>query len=375
MHNPKIAIDASHFNESAFDGLNRYTGEILRAVDRQSGNFAIYTAAQEVSSQFPYRLRKIHSQTIYRNNFRGNFSRLLWHQTVFRRSVRQNQICAVYSPVPEGMLFPVCPQVITIHDLLPLFFPETYPRVKYYFQYILPKLVRASRAIVAVSEQTKKDIQRYFNCDRTPIHVVYQGYRSDIFNSHPQIEDRHVFGKYGLNRFILCVGETRPYKNIRRLIQAFAQLKTLNLELAIVGKLSKIDTTLTDLPQQLGIAEKVKFLGYVSDGDLAALYRQATAFVFPSLYEGFGIPPLEAMACGCPVIASQVASLPEVCGDAACYIDPTDIESIAGGIYRVAIESEVQNRLRLQGLNRVKRFQDPDMFGQIRSILDECLSV
>ncbi|MBE9040682.1 glycosyltransferase family 4 protein [Oscillatoriales cyanobacterium LEGE 11467] len=228
-----------------------------------------------------------------------------------------------------------------------------------------------SRAIVTLSAQTKKDVEQYFNCDRIPIHVVYQGYRSDIFNSNYKYQDSHVLSKYRLNRFLLCVGETRPYKNIRRLIQAFAQLKQLDLDLAIVGKPSKIDTTLTDLPQQLGIQEKVKFLGYVSDADLAVLYRSATAFIFPSLYEGFGIPPLEAMACGCPAIVSQVASLPEVCGDGAYYIDPMDIESITKGIYRVATNLELQKTLRIEGLNRAKWFQNREMFPQIQSILDE----
>ncbi|MBE9041829.1 hypothetical protein IQ235_13670, partial [Oscillatoriales cyanobacterium LEGE 11467] len=128
MKSPKIAIDASHFNEFAFDGLNRYIGEILRAVDRQSEDFTIYTAADGVSSRFPHRLCKIASRTIYQNNFRGNFSRLLWHQTAFPHKLARDDISLVYSPVPEGMLFPTCPQVITIHDLLPLFFPETYPR-------------------------------------------------------------------------------------------------------------------------------------------------------------------------------------------------------------------------------------------------------
>ncbi|MDY6939166.1 MAG: glycosyltransferase family 1 protein [Cyanobacteriota bacterium] len=375
---PKIAIDASHFNESASDGLNRYTREVLRGVDRHDGDFIVYSAADGMTANSPHLHRKIDSDRIYQNNFRGNLSRLLWHQTAFPKSLLQEKVSLAYSPVPEGMLFPVCPQVITVHDLLPIFFPETYPRVKYYFQYILPRLAKVSRAIIAVSEHTKRDLERFIKSDRIPIYVAYQGYRADIFQATPKLEDGTIAVKYGLKRFVLWVGEMRPYKNVRRLIQAFAQLKSLDLELdlelAIVGKLNKMDTTLTELPAQLGIAEKVKFLGYVADTDLAALYRRATAFVFPSLYEGFGIPPLEAMACGCPAIVSNAASLPEVCGEGAEYVDPLDIESIAGGIYRVATDGDLQNRLRHKGLNRVEWFQNREMFDRIGSILEECAS-
>jgi glycosyltransferase involved in cell wall biosynthesis len=372
----RLFINGSSFNPQAADGLNRYVGEILTGFLSRSSQLKVYTAATELYQQYPKQVIPIANRSIYLNNFRGNVSRLLWHQTELPRTLKQNAIgpqhrTIFYSPVPEGMLFPVCPQVITIHDILPIRFPETYPRVRYYFRYILPKLIAASSAIVAVSEYTKQEIETYFGKIDRPIHVIYQGYRSDIFQPAPIKVQTQVCQHYHLNSFILCVGETRPYKNIRSLIEAFARVKLPDITLAIVGQLNKLDPALQQFPDRLGIGDRVKFLGYVSDTDLAALYSAAQAFVFPSLYEGFGIPPLEAMGCGCPVIASRVASIPEVCGCAAYYIDPTQIESIADGIYQVLTNDKIRAYLKVKGVEQARKFEqnNQSMIDQIIKIL------
>ncbi|MGB6169002.1 MAG: glycosyltransferase family 1 protein [Geitlerinemataceae cyanobacterium] len=371
----KIAIDASGFRNDAFDGLNRYTREVLKGTIDTTGEFLVYTAETEIEQSQYDRISRIKNKTIARNDFRGNLSRLWWHQTALPRSLQRENVSLFYSPVPEGMLFPVCPQIITIHDLLPTFFPETYPRIKYYFQYILPQLIKSSTAIITVSEHTKKDIQRFFDCRERPIHVVYQPYRSDIFKPIA-IDDRDRVKKiYNLDRFVLSVGETRPYKNIRRLIEAFSKIKVPDLTLAIVGKINKMDETIAQFPQQLGIDDRVRFLGFVPDSELAALYSSAQAFVFPSLYEGFGIPPLEAMACGCPTLVSQVASLPEVCGCAAYYIDPLDVNSIAEGISQVVYDDRLENYLKVKGLEQAKKFQNNDLGDRILKILQTSIKV
>jgi glycosyltransferase involved in cell wall biosynthesis len=372
----RLCIDGSSFNPTAADGLNRYVGEILTGFLSRSSPLQVYTAATALYQQYPTKVKAINSRSIYLNNFRGNVSRLLWHQTELPRMLKQNAIehknsPILYSPVPEGMLFPVCPQVITIHDILPIRFPQTYPRIRYYFRYILPRLIAASQAIVAVSEYTKQEIEAYFGEIDKPIHVIYQGYRSDIFKPASIEVQTQVCQQYNLNSFILGVGETRPYKNIRGLIEAFARVKLPDITLAIVGQLNKLDLALQQLPDRLGIGDRVKFLGYVPDTDLAALYSAAQAFVFPSLYEGFGIPPLEAMGCGCPVIASQVAAISEVCGCAAYYIDPTQIESISDSIYRVLTNEKIQNYLKFQGVEQARKFEknNNSMVDQVIEIL------
>jgi glycosyltransferase involved in cell wall biosynthesis len=254
------------------------------------------------------------------------------------------------------MLLPICPQIITIYDILPILFPEVYPRMRYYFQHVIPYLIDKSTAIVTISEATKQDIQKYYNAGDKPIYIAYPSCRKDVFRLKEDKKNSEIKNKYSLDNFVLSVGETRPYKNTRRLIQAFARLNIDSLKLVVVGKISKIDPSLIELPKELKIVDRVIFMGEIDDEELAVLYRRAKVFVFPSLYEGFGIPPLEAMACGCPVVVSKVASLPEVCGDAAYYVNPYDIDDICGGIDRVINDLDLRQKLVDRGLERVKKF-------------------
>jgi len=350
----KIAIDATILSPTG-SGLNRYTSELLKELMKREGEFITYTTMPEVREQYGEKVMLV-PEVLSEYGFRGNLLRLLWHQFNLTVSILKEKASLFYSPIPEGMLFPVCPQIITVHDVIPLLFPESMPRLKYYHQWILPNLLRVSGAVIVTSESTKKDVQKYYNISDKPLHVVYQGYREDVFYPSPSQEVQKAKYKYNLQDFILCVGETRPYKNMRRLVEAFARAGVPSLELAIVGRINRLDQELVNLPQHLGIEGKVKFLGYVPDDDLAGLYGGAKTFVFPSLYEGFGIPPLEAMACGCPVVVSKAASLPEVCGDAAYYVDPYNVDSIAEGIFKVSNDETLRTSLKEKGLERVKLF-------------------
>ena len=367
----EIAFDASSFHWSRSDGLNRYVGELLRYY-RGGDRFCFYTADSTLVGADSQKFQVLDNPTLYRNDFKNNLRRLIWHQIGLPLGIIKNKQKLFYSPVFEGMLAPICPQIITIHDILPIRFPEVYPRIKYYFRFILPQLIRSSKAIITTSHYTKKEILDYYNCQKTPIHVVYQGYREDIFNL--QVEDNEDFFKSPETPFVLCVGETRPYKNLRRLIEAFGRADCPNLELRIVGNLNKCDRPLLDYPKQLGCHQRVKFLGFVPDDALADLYRQAIAFAFPSLYEGFGIPPLEAMACGCPVLASNQTAIPEVCGDAAFYINPYDVDDMAQGIVQLVNNPQLRQQLQQRGLQRVQSFHYRQMGDRILTILDHYLT-
>ncbi len=366
----EIAFDASSFHWSRSDGLNRYVGELLD--DYQDGDrFCFYTTDSTRVGTKASQFQILRPPTLYRNDFKNNLRRLLWHQIGLPLSILKQKQRLFYSPVFEGMLVPICPQIITIHDILPIRFPDVYPRIKYYFQFILPQLIRASDAIITTSNYTKQEILDHYNCQNTPIYVVYQGCREDIFNLN--FDDLKYSISSPKTPFILCVGETRPYKNLRRLIEAFSRANCPNLELRIVGNLNKCDRPLLDYPKQLGCHERVKFLGFVPDDALADLYRQAIAFAFPSLYEGFGIPPLEAMACGCPVLASNQTAIPEVCGEAAFYVNPYDIDDIAQGIVQLVNNPQLRQQLRQRGQHQVQSFRAHPMGDRILNILDQYL--
>jgi glycosyltransferase involved in cell wall biosynthesis len=366
----EIAFDASSFHWSRSDGLNRYVGELLETY-QDGDRFCFYTTDSTRVGTNASQFQILRPPTLYRNDFKNNLRRLLWHQIGLPLSILKQKQRLFYSPIFEGMLVPICPQIITIHDILPIRFPDVYPRIKYYFQFILPQLIRASDAIITTSNYTKQEILDHYNCHKTPIHVVYQGYREDIFNlKSDDLKDSISSPK---TPFILCVGETRPYKNLRRLIEAFSRANCPNLELRIVGNLNKCDRPLLDYPKQLGCHERVKFLGFVPDDALADLYRQAIAFAFPSLYEGFGIPPLEAMACGCPVLASNQTAIPEVCGEAAFYVNPYDIDDIAQGIVQLVNNPQLRQQLRQRGQHQVQSFRAHPMGDRILNILDQYL--
>ena len=366
----KIAFDASSFHWSRSDGLNRYVGELLNDY-RDGDRFCFYTSDSSLVRADSPQFQILPHSTLYRNDFKNNLRRLVWHQIGLPFSILKQKQRLFYSPVFEGMLVPVCPQIITIHDILPIRFPDVYPRIKYYFKFILPQLIRASDAIITTSNYTKKEILDHYNCHNTPIHVVYQSYREDIFNLNSDDLENPLHRSE--TPFILCVGETRPYKNLRRLIEAFSRANCPNLELRIVGNLNKCDRPLLDYPQELGCHERVKFLGFVPDDALADLYRRAIAFAFPSLYEGFGIPPLEAMACGCPVLASNQTAIPEVCGEAAFYVNPYDIDDIAQGIVQLVNNSQLRQQLRQRGQQQLQSFRAHPMGDRILNILDQYL--
>lgn len=379
-----IALDATGFHHSLHHGLNRYTSEAIAAF-ADLEQLRVLSGDRPLCDQFGARAHRVRFDQMHQNNLMGNLTRLIWHQWALpgllkppvyrtRSAIGVGSVPPLfYSPVPEGMLQPVCPQIVTVHDLLPLKFPDVYPRVRYYFRWILPRLLRVSQTIVVSSDNTRRDLQQYWPDLRTPSIVLPIPYRTDLF--YPAPPPPATAGDPLVPRipYILCVGETRPYKNIRRAIEAFARVIATGdrpgLTLAIVGTLNRLDPQIANLPQHLGIVDRVQFLGRVSDRDLANLYRGAAAFLFPSLYEGFGIPPLEAMACGCPTIVARSSSLPEVCGTATHYVDPLNVEDIAAGIVQVTGDRSYAQHLQQAGLEQVKHFQ-PERFRQrLRAIV------
>ncbi len=263
--------------------------------------------------------------------------------------------------------------VVTVHDVFAWSCPghSTWLDALIY-RYWLPHVLPRVDAVITVSQASKADIVRYLKLSPAKIHVAYPGVDA-AFRPLPKAQVACVRRRYGLpDRYILFVGSVEKRKNLIGLLRAYARLSDMgqaSMPLIIVGARRRayiqmpgareIEATL----QNLGLERDVVFTGYVPDADLPALYNGATLFVFPSLYEGFGLPPLEAMACGTPVVCSNVASLPEVVGDlrsagapAALTVDPHDIEGLADAMRRVIVDNDLQDELRRRGLARAQRF-------------------
>jgi glycosyltransferase involved in cell wall biosynthesis len=254
-----------------------------------------------------------------------------------------------------------CRSVVTIHDCIHLMFPQYLPnRAAYaYARTSMWAAARRSDRILTVSEASKRDILSLFNVKPEKIVVVYNAI-DEHFSTTPSEEHvARVRERYQLDhKFVLYVGNIKPHKNLVRLIEAFSELRRTHddLKLLIIGdEISKLPA-LRRAVHRHKLHKYVRFLGYLKDDTLTVLYRLASVFVFPSLYEGFGLPPLEAMASGTPVVTSNVSSLPEVTGDAAVLVDPYDVDSIGNGIRRILDDPQLADALRIKGLKRAREF-------------------
>jgi glycosyltransferase involved in cell wall biosynthesis len=373
----KLAFNATAYDPLYPGGVHRYTTGLINELldDRVDINAVLYAPTSNCPDSDLYRNKNVDvcstPASLNIASTKASLSRLYYQQISLRKSLKQKEVSLLFSPVPEGLLFPITKQIITVHDLIPLVIPESTKLLKYYYSIILPRLLKVSDAIFVDSDSTKKDIEKYYPEVEKPIHVKYLGYNSDIFSMGDSSNVEKATSQYDLQNteYLLVVGECRAYKNTTAVIQAFSLLSSKNIKLVIVGKLNKSDKDIHSVPKDFGVQDRVKFLGYVPNEDLATLYQGATAFIFPSLYEGFGLPLLEAMACGCPIAASNTSSIPEVGGSAVVYFDPHDIDDMAKVISDLLASESLQSRCRALGLERVKSFS-PAVLS--RAVIDLC---
>jgi glycosyltransferase involved in cell wall biosynthesis len=266
-----------------------------------------------------------------------------------------------------------------VHDLVVLKYPQYqfFTRVRHIGGW-LRRLHRAD-AIVAVSENTRRDILELLDVPPEKVHVIYQGYNADLFRPDlPQREVERVLQLYHLRvPYFLYLGTLEPRKNLVRLIQAFALLRKKGpspIHLVLAGQKGWAYNNIFEEIRRLGLHDYVSYLGYVADEDLPGLIKGAMALAYPSLYEGFGIPPLEAMAMGTPVLTSNVASLPEVVGEAALQVDPEDVEAMAAALERLYNDEALREDLKLKGWEQARRFSWDRAAQQMMELYGKLLS-
>lgn len=254
--------------------------------------------------------------------------------------------------------------VVTIHDCIHLLFPQYLPSrmALGYAKFMMGQAIRRSVTVFTVSEASRQDILRFYpDAQGERVQVVPNAIDPNLIENPGEEEIERVRERYQIRgRFVLYAGNIKPHKNLDRLIAAFGLLKQRSgledVKLLIIGDEIHKYGSLRRAVESAGVRQDVRFFGFVPDSTLAALYRLASVFAFPSLYEGFGLPPLEAMACGAPVVTSRISSLPEVVGDAALLVDPYSVEAIADGLARVLEDEALRSELIARGRLRAASF-------------------
>ncbi|WP_173645698.1 glycosyltransferase family 1 protein [Geminocystis sp. NIES-3709] len=283
---------------------------------------------------------------------KGHFLRLKWTQFQLPNLYHNLRANLLFSPVPEMPLFSKCRGIVMVHDLIPIRFPKKKSPLTPYFRYYIPQVCQQAEHIICNSQATADDIINYFHIRAQKITPIYLGYNPENFKVLDSLKPHDKIP------YFLYLGRHDPHKNVSKIISAFAKFKyQKNYELWLAGP---SDDRYTPFLQQqsieLGIENQVKFLDYVSSEDLPRILNQAQALVFPTLWEGFGFPVLESIACGTPVITSNISSLPEVVGEAGLLVNPHNINSISSAMNQMAEDDQLRSQLIELGLKRAKKF-------------------
>lgn len=287
-------------------------------------------------------------------------SRWLWMQLMLPRLISQTRPDLCHFTNALAPLWINRPYVLSIYDATLFLYSSYHPWTRLLaIRLMLPLAVRRASAVITISQSARQDLQKILNIPSEKIHVVYGA-------AHPQFEPvtqqaklAQVRQKYGLpEQFLLYVGTLEPRKNLTRLVKAFGRLKKMGQphKLVLAGPWGWSMNGFNQQIDKLDLGDSIQMLGYIPDEDLPSLYSLATVFVFPSIYEGFGLPPLEAMACGTPVLSSKNSSLAEICGDAAFLVDPLNEESLLEGLRQLLESKALQLELGEIGRKRAAEF-------------------
>ncbi|MEZ4593131.1 MAG: glycosyltransferase family 1 protein [Chloroflexota bacterium] len=334
-------------------GIHQYIAQVLRHLPweegeptyvvftQQSNLFADLPGITAVSSRLPTEKRLL---------------RILWEQIIWPWQLRQHRVNLLHSMAFVTPLFSRCPAVITVYDLSFYHFPERFPALqRLYLSSQTRRSCQRARRIITISESSRQDVHRFLGVPLERIDVVVPGVDS-VYQPLPPDVVAAFKQKQALDRFVLHVGTLQPRKNIPVLIEAFARQNDPALKLVLVGGKGWLYDEIFRQVQALGLEERVVFTGYVPDDDLPLWYNAAELLVFPSVYEGFGLPVVEAMACGTPVIASNSSSIPEAVGEAGLLFAPNDVETLAEQITAVLTNPTLKDTLRQQGLAHAQTF-------------------
>lgn len=371
----RIGIDARMYS-TRFTGIGRYVKELIdniAATDTEN-EYIIFFNEEEYVNYMPPNPR------ISKRRVKAGYYSFK-EQTSFVAALNREDLDIMHFTHFNAPILYNKPSIVTIHDLTLSKFPgqrKTTLMHKMGYQMTIKNIVSKAWRVICVSEHTKEDAIKMLGVGVEKIRVIYEGISNDIQPVADTAVLSSIKQKYGITvPYFLYTGAWRKHKNLVNLIKAYNLYRNIhdgNNVLVLAGKIDPNYKEVTDAIHEFGLSSHILTPGFIPDADLPGLYSGAQGFVFPSLYEGFGLPPLEAMACGCPVAVSNVSSLPEVCGEAAVYFDPNDPEKICEAMNQIT-QPNVRDTLIKTGLDHVKTFSWPLMtqktLGIYREVYDQ----
>ena len=331
------------------DGIAVYCREIIQGIltEKQNRHYIVYINRKGINEMSFLAQRK--NVTIHiipgwfspDHGFIGHLLRLLFSQYLVLRFPR----AIIFNPSPLEVALRHKFQAVMIHDLIPLLFPHDHRKQVHFYKYLLGSALRCAGAVITPSKHTMKMIKKRFHPDPGKLFTIHNGIKLP--------KTKPANGTQRKENFILYLGRLSPTKNVAGLVNAYRKIADQVPHKLVIAGSGDIESLKKGDPGGPGTVE---FVGYVSDEEVDRLLSTAALFVFPSFYEGFGFPPLEAMARGCPVVVSNVASLPEICGEAALYVNPRSVDSIADAMVKVISDESLRKSLIQYGYERVKEF-------------------
>ncbi|MDO8429086.1 MAG: glycosyltransferase family 1 protein [Candidatus Daviesbacteria bacterium] len=363
-----IGFDASRAFTTNRTGTENYSYQLLKHLSKidQTNNYHIFMRPQSPDN--------LQTDEIWPKNFKfiTISNKRLWTQLGLAYQTFTDNLDVLFVPSHTLPIFskPGLKTVVTVHDLGAQFLPKTHQlKQRLYLNFMTHYQIKHASRVIAVSEATKQDLTRKTGISPDKVSVIYEGYNQDLYKPTPRERSETILKKYGLDKdqYFLFVGTIQPRKNLENLIMAFKKYLEETTDktprkLILAGSKGWLSTDLYALPSLYHLEDKIQFLGYVADGDLPSLYSNASAFLYPSLFEGFGLPILEAQACGCPVLTSNLSSMREVAclpagkaGKSAILVDPNSVDDISKGILTLQSESVRQKLIKL-GYQNITRF-------------------
>lgn len=376
----RIAVNASILSEQP-TGLGIYTANVIRELTQilnASDSITVFTGYPDAFDGLGVRVVPLSKWVQPRYGKAAGLYRFAWTQLSFAAHMLAAKFDLAYHTTHHGLPYRIrkTPQVVTVqNDMAVNFqFREQHYLQYYYARHFMPRLLDASAAIITTSAYAKGVIAQTYGTAGAKVYYEHNGFNENLFLPTSAVDDGAILRKYKIDSapFILVVGATYPHKNLARLLEAYEAIHQTHphIRLCIAGyRKSYLQDVLLQASDE--VKQCVVALPYVPQEDLPALYRAAICLAFPSLHESFGIPCVEAMATGCPVIVSRASSLPEVCGDAVRYVDPHEMRSMTTALHQVIESQSLRSELRTRGLERAQRFRWRSTAKTIYQVLQE----